>query len=94
MRRCSKRPSRFDRVFHVGLPGPEERQRYCEQVLSRSSLTRRIAPELDVIELARQIAERTDGFTPAYLKEALVSAALHQAQEGRLCWTPVSPHRY
>ena len=36
----------------------------------------------DAEALARTVAERTDGFTPAYLKEAFVSAALERAQEG------------
>ncbi|MBV9848759.1 MAG: ATP-binding protein [Armatimonadetes bacterium] len=77
-----KRPSRFDRVFHLGLPGPEERRAYCRQVLSRSTLVERLAPTLDVDALAAQVAERTDGFTPAYLKEAFISAALQRVQDG------------
>lgn len=77
-----KRPSRFDRVFHIGLPAKTERHSYCARLLSRSTLKERMTPELDCNALAEQAAERTDGFTPAYLKEAFVSAALHMAQEG------------
>lgn len=32
--------------------------------------------------LAHLVGECSDGFTPAYLKEAFVSAALQRAQEG------------
>ena len=77
-----KRPSRFDRVFHVGLPGPEERREYCRRLLGRSALTAKIVPSLDVEALAHLVGECSDGFTPAYLKEAFVSAALQRAQEG------------
>jgi hypothetical protein len=77
-----KRPSRFDRVFHIGLPAHAERRAYCLRLLSRSTLTERMTADLDRAALAEQAAERTDGFTPAYLKEAFVSAALHLAQEG------------
>ncbi len=77
-----KRPSRFDRVFHIGLPGPEERREYCRRLLGRSTLAERITPALDIESLARRMAEKSDGFTPAYLKEAFVSAALQRAQDG------------
>ena len=77
-----KRPSRFDRVFHLGLPEREERRRYCRQVLARSSLSDLLTPSLDREALMEQVAERTHGFTPAYLKEVFVSAALQRAQEG------------
>ena len=77
-----KRPSRFDRVFHLGLPEREERRAFCENLLQRSSLTERLASDLDVAALAQQVAEKTDGFTPAYLKEAFLSAALSRAQAG------------
>ena len=77
-----KRPSRFDRVFHIGLPGPDERREYCRRLLSRGTLSARRAPSLDVEALAAQVAERSDKFTPAYLKEAFLAAALQQAQAG------------
>ncbi len=77
-----KRPSRFDRVFHIGLPQPAERREFCLRLLSRSSLRARLAPDFDADALAQTVAARTDGFTPAYLKEAFVSAALERAQEG------------
>jgi AAA+ superfamily predicted ATPase len=77
-----KRPSRFDRVIHIGLPQFGERREFCLRLLARSSLRARLAPDFDADALARTVAERTDGFTPAYLKEAFVSAALERAQEG------------
>ena len=77
-----KRPSRFDRVFHIGPPAPTERREFCLRLLSRSSLTDRLAPTFDAPALAQSVAERTEGFTPAYLKEAFVSAALQRAQDG------------
>ncbi len=78
-----KRPSRFDRVFHIGLPAPAERRNYCLHLLRHSQLAARLAPNLDTQLLASQVAERSEGFTPAYLKEAFVAAALRMAQEGR-----------
>ena len=77
-----KRPSRFDRVFHLGLPGLEERHAYCQHVLARSTLTGLLSPTLDTARLAEQVAERTEGFTPAYLKEAFIAAAVQRAQAG------------
>ncbi|BCM89563.1 putative ATPase YjoB [Abditibacteriota bacterium] len=77
-----KRPSRFDRVFHLGLPELPERRAFCEKILSRPSLARKLAPGFDVSGLCDQVAHKSDGFTPAYLKEAFVSAALSCAQKG------------
>ena len=79
-----KRPSRFDRVFHLGLPAREERVEYCLRVLNRSTLADKIAPEFDRQSLAEQVADKTDGFTPAYLKEAFTAAALQRAQSGAM----------
>jgi len=77
-----KRPSRFDRVFHLGLPELPERRAFCEKILGRSSLASHLAPDLDVPDLCAKVAGKTDGFTPAYLKEAFTAAALHCAQQG------------
>ena len=77
-----KRPSRFDRVFHLGLPEKEERRAFCQHLLQRSSLADKLAPDFDREKLAEKVAEKTDGFTPAYLKEAFLSAALSRAQKG------------
>ncbi len=77
-----KRPSRFDRVFHIGLPRKPERIEYCRRILSRTQMSRRIADSLDREDLAHQVGDKTDGFTPAYLKEVFTSAALSRAQAG------------
>jgi hypothetical protein len=77
-----KRPSRFDRVFHLGLPEETERQRYCENLLSRGSLAAHLTPSLDIKKLATDVARKSAGFTPAFLKEAFLSAALERAQSG------------
>lgn len=77
-----KRPSRFDRVFHIGLPKKAERIEYCRRILSRTQMSQRIADSLDREALAAQVGDKTDGFTPAYLKEVFTSAALSRAQEG------------
>ncbi len=77
-----KRPSRFDRVFHLGLPELPERRAFCEKVLTRDSLASKLAPGFDIAALCDAVAAKSDGFTPAYLKEAFVSAALSRAQNG------------
>lgn len=77
-----KRPSRFDRVFHLGLPAHDERRAFCERTLQRSSLASKLAPDLDIAALCADVASKSEGFTPAYLKEALVAAALERAQAG------------
>ena len=77
-----KRPSRFDRVFHLGIPALEEREDYCRRLLSQDTLAATLSAELDSDELAERIAAESEGFTLAYLKEIFVSAALRRANEG------------
>ena len=77
-----KRPSRFDRVFHLGLPAEPERREYAIRLLSRGTLASRILPELDKEQLAQQVAKDSEGFTPAYLKEVFLAGALALAQQG------------
>lgn len=77
-----KRPSRFDRVFHIGLPAEPERAEFGRRLLARGALATRIEPTLDVPALAAQLAKESDGFTPAYLKEVYLAAALALAQRG------------
>lgn len=79
-----KRPSRFDRVFHIGLPKKRERATFCRQILARPALAGKLAPDFDAQATIEAVAERTDGFTPAYLKEAFTAAALSRAQAGAL----------
>lgn len=77
-----RRPSRFDRVFHLGMPALAERRAFCERVLGRPALAARLSPDFDAAALAEQVAAKTDGFTPAYLKEVFTAAALECAQAG------------
>lgn len=79
-----KRPSRFDRVFHIGLPAENERAEYARRLLSRSDLAKHLAVGFDIEKLALEAAAKSDGFTPAYLKEAFTAAALSRAQNGAL----------
>jgi hypothetical protein len=79
-----KRPSRFDRVFQFSLPALAERQEFCRRILARSTLAERLDATVDREQLARLVAERSDGFTPAYLKEVFTSAALQCAQAGAM----------
>lgn len=77
-----KRPSRFDRVFAIGLPELAERAEFCRRLLARPQIASRLTSDVDTEMLARQVAERTEKFTPAYLKEAFLSAAMTRAQSG------------
>lgn len=65
----TNRPSRFDRKYHFTLPALEEREQYV--ALWNGGL----APELRVSKTDLQVlAEETDGFSFAYLKELFVSS--------------------
>ena len=69
----SKRPSRFDRKYHFALPAKSERAKYCrfwQQKLEKNAKVD--FPE----ELCDAIAQITEGFSFAYLKEAFVTALL------------------
>ncbi|MFN8539140.1 MAG: ATP-binding protein [Thermomicrobiales bacterium] len=77
-----KRPSRFDRVVHIGLPGPDERREFCQRILHRPEFLAHCEPSLDRDALAEALAEQSDGFTLAYLKEVFTGAALNRAEAG------------
>jgi SpoVK/Ycf46/Vps4 family AAA+-type ATPase len=77
-----KRPSRFDRVFHLGMPGLEEREVYLRRLLSLPHLAERFASEGEFEESVGRLAERTEGLSPAHIKEAVLSAALGLAEGG------------
>jgi hypothetical protein len=64
------------------MPGIEERREYCRRIIERSNLHAFITETVDRIALIEQIARRTEGFTPAYLKEVFVSAALSCVHDG------------
>lgn len=68
-----ERPSRFDRVFHFGLPAAGER---------RALLEKRCAGAMSAAGIDAAVKEMT-GFTMAYVQEAAVSALLAAVRERR-----------
>ncbi|KAL8768189.1 MAG: hypothetical protein Q9209_005498 [Squamulea sp. 1 TL-2023] len=77
----SKRPSRFDRKYHFALPATPERIHYIDYW--RSKLTRNTCMKLPP-EISSAIANITEGFSFAYLQEALVTALLGLIQTQQL----------
>ena len=69
----SKRPSRFDRKYHFKIPGEEERKLYTEYW--RQKLLKNETVEFPE-ELCGVIAQLSEGFSFAYLKELFVMALL------------------
>ena len=69
----SSRPSRFDRKYLFALPNQEERILYCEYW--RKKLKSKPAIKFPE-KLSRAIAEITEDFSFAYLKEAFVATLL------------------
>ena len=74
-----KRPSRFDRVYHIGLPEKRERAEYARRFLAKLP---NLAPGFDIEGVCENVAQFTEGFTPAFLKEAFLAAMLELAHEG------------
>lgn len=60
------RPSRFDRKYHFGLPQAAERLQYLQTKLHAEAQLSAAA--------CQQVAELTEGFSYAYLKELVVSS--------------------
>ncbi|KAL8852458.1 MAG: hypothetical protein Q9221_002688 [Calogaya cf. arnoldii] len=77
----AKRPSRFDRRYHFALPAQAERSRYCDY--SRMRLAETTSVKLPP-EISSAISKITEGFSFAYLQEALVIALLDLVQSRRL----------
>jgi transitional endoplasmic reticulum ATPase len=69
----SKRPSRFDRKYHFKIPGEEERRLYANYW--RKKLLKNETVEFPE-ELCGVIAQLSEGFSFAYLKELFVMALL------------------
>ena len=69
----SKRPSRFDRKYHFKLPGERERIMYCEYW--RRKLQKNGKLDFDDA-MCRVIAQLTEGFSFAYMKELFVQTLL------------------
>ena len=65
------RPSRFDRKYHFGLPALPERLAYIDR------WNRSLEPEARLADGARSLAaEKTEGFSFAYLKELFLSSLM------------------
>ena len=69
----SKRPGRFDRKYHFVLPALPERVKYCDYWRSKLSNNKTVdfPPKL-----SEAIADVTEGFSFAYLKETFVTSLL------------------
>ena len=65
------RPSRFDRKYPFDLPGIEERRAYIGQWNASLQPALQLSAEAET-----HIAEQTDGFSFAYLKELFLSAMM------------------
>lgn len=69
----AKRPSRFDRKYEFNDPNREERVQYAEYWRNKLKNNKKVQfPP----EMSARIADITDGFSFAYLKEAFVAALL------------------
>ena len=64
------RPSRFDRKYHFNLPTIHERLQYL------TSWQERLATETGWTAAVEAVAEATDGFSFAFLKEVVISAVM------------------
>jgi hypothetical protein len=71
-----ERPSRFDRKYHLDLPAVGERRRYLHMWIDRLEPEMRIAA--DVVQ---RLAERSDGFSYAFLKELVLSSMVRWMNE-------------
>lgn len=69
----SKRPGRFDRKYHFALPALAERVKYCDYW--RSKLSKNQTVDFPP-KLSEAIAEMTEGFSFAYLKESFITSLL------------------
>ena len=77
-----ERPSRFDRKYHFDLPAAETRGRYI------AMWNERLKPALRLDEAGcSALAEKTEGFSFAYIQEVFVSSMMrwiHRRDEGGL----------
>lgn len=77
----AKRPSRFDRKYHFKIPGPEERKGYAEYWRAKLVKNEGVDFPDEVVGL---VAELTEGFSFAYMKELFVMSLLCLVRG----WTP------
>jgi transitional endoplasmic reticulum ATPase len=76
----SKRPSRFDRKYHFRVPSRENRIAYCHYWRAKLLANDEFDFPEDVCEV---IADITEGFSYAYMKELIVMALLTVARGGK-----------
>nr|POE94291.1 putative atpase yjob [Quercus suber] len=69
----AKRPSRFDRKYHYALPGRRERFLYCQYWQHKLAKNSNVDFQDRICDI---VAELTEGFSFAYLKELFVQALL------------------
>ncbi|CAK4033044.1 hypothetical protein DOTSEDRAFT_72104 [Lecanosticta acicola] len=69
----AKRPSRFDRKYHYKLPGERERVLYCQYWRQKLQQNSSIEFHEDICNV---VAQLTEGFSFAYLKELFVQTLL------------------
>lgn len=69
----AKRPSRFDRKYHYKLPGERERILYCDYWRKKLQKNNNVDFHEDV---SKVVAQLTEGFSFAYLKELFVQTLL------------------
>ena len=79
------RPSRFDRKYHFGLPGPSEREAY----VARWSEALAAPMQLDVATQEKLVAH-TDGFSYAYLKELFLGALMRWSADPQQAFVDVA----
>lgn len=72
----AERPSRFDRRYTFTKPAITERERYLREY------TEQLEPALRLGDDAAEVAEATDGFSFAYLKELVLSAMMDWISRG------------
>lgn len=71
----AKRPSRFDRKYHFKLPNEETRKRYAEYWRKKLESKPIVADKFEE-EITYLVAQLTDGFSFAYIRELFVSSLL------------------
>lgn len=72
----SNRPSRFDKKYYFAVPSTAKRLRYCEHWESKLKPSNVIFTS----KMCAAVAEMTDGFSFAYLKELFVQSLLTMAR--------------
>ncbi|KAJ6569242.1 P-loop containing nucleoside triphosphate hydrolase protein [Mycena capillaripes] len=80
-----KRPSRFDAIYHFAPPRPELRRIYATKWLTKINALHsdNFLPSFhDPQRLAKDIAEKTEGFSFAFMKELFLCFLLRYAHSG------------